>query len=92
MHGDEICGYVTMLRLIDYLLNNPNDSLVQNILNNVVLYICPLENPDGTFPSNNNSVSGSVRSNSSGYDLNRSYPEAGFSSQPNVTINEINSM
>lgn len=92
MHGDEICGYVTMLRLIDYMLNNPNDSLVQNILNNVVLYICPLENPDGTFPSNNNSVSGSVRSNSSGYDLNRSYPEAGFSSQPNVTINEITAM
>lgn len=92
MHGDEICGYVTMLRLIDYLLNNQNDSIVQNILNNVVLYICPLENPDGTFPSNNNSVSGSVRSNSSGYDLNRSYPEAGFSSQPNVTINDITSM
>lgn len=92
IHGDEICGYVTMLRLMDYMLNNQSDTIVQSILNNVVLYICPLENPDGTFPTNNNSVSGSVRSNSSGYDLNRSYPEAGFSSQPNVTINEITSM
>jgi hypothetical protein len=92
MHGDEICGYTNMLRLIDYLLNNPNDSVVQKILNNVELYICPLENPDGTFPSNNNSVNGSVRTNSAGYDLNRNYPEAGNTSEPTVNISEINAM
>lgn len=92
IHGDEICGYVIMLRLIDYCLNNPSDSIVQKILNHVDLYICPLENPDGTFPISNTSISGSVRSNALGYDLNRSYPFAGYPTQPNVTISEINSM
>lgn len=92
MHGDEICGYVTMLRLIDYILNNQSDPLVSSILNNIDLYICPLENPDGTFPSNNNVVSGSVRSNAAGYDLNRYYPNAGYAQQPISNIAEINSM
>jgi len=92
MHGDEICGYVLMLRLIDYMLNNQSDPVVSKILNSVDLYICPLENPDGTFPTNNNSVSGSVRSNAGGYDLNRNYPEVNQTQQPTTTIAEINAM
>lgn len=92
MHGDEICGYVIMLRLIDYMLNNQSDPLVASILNNIDFYICPLENPDGTFPSNNNVVSGSVRTNAAGYDLNRNYPIVGQAQQPNSTIAEITSM
>jgi hypothetical protein len=92
MHGDEICGYVLMLRLIDYMLNNQSDPLVASILNSVDLYICPLENPDGTFPTNNNVVSGSVRSNAAGYDLNRSYPEVNQSQMPTTNIAEINAM
>lgn len=92
MHGDEICGYVLMLRLIDYMLTNQSDPLVSKILNSVDLYICPLENPDGTFPTNNNSVSGSVRSNSAGDDLNRSYPVVNQSQQPTTNIAEINAM
>lgn len=92
MHGDEICGYVLMLRLIDYMLNNQSDPLVSKILNSVDLYICPLENPDGTFPTNNNSVSGSVRSNAGGYDLNRNYPEVNQAQQPTTNIAEINAM
>ena len=92
MHGDEICGYVLMLRLIDYMLNNQSDPIVSAILNSVDLYICPLENPDGTFPTNNNSVSGSVRSNAAGYDLNRNYPEVNQSQMPTTNIAEINAM
>lgn len=92
MHGDEICGYVLMLRLVDYMLNNQSDPLVSKILNSVDLYICPLENPDGTFPTNNNSVSGSVRSNSAGDDLNRNYPVVNQSQQPTTNIAEINAM
>lgn len=92
MHGDEICGYVLMLRLIDYILNNQSDTLVKRILDHVDLYICPLENPDGTFPISNTTVSGSVRSNAAGYDLNRSYPIVGYATQPNVSISEITSM
>ena len=56
MHGDEVVGFHTMLRLIDYILNNPTDPHVQAVLQNVDLYICPLENPDGTYHSSNTQI------------------------------------
>ena len=85
MHGDEQTGFVMMLRLIDYLLNNyTTDAQVQNILDNVDLWICPVENPDGMYARNDNSMggsswggSGSTRANAHGVDLNRSYPVIG---------------
>jgi len=81
MHGDEPVGYYVMLRLIEDLLNNYNsDPQVQNIINQVDLWICPLENPDGTYRTSNDSLNESpysTRSNYIGYDLNRSFPIAG---------------
>ena len=85
MHGDEQTGFVMMLRLIDYLLNNyTTDPQVQNIMDNVDLWICPVENPDGMYARNDNSMggsswggSGSTRANAHGVDLNRSYPVIG---------------
>ena len=86
MHGDEQTGFVMMLRLIDYLLNNyTTDPQVQNIMDHVDLWICPVENPDGMYAHDDNSMggwswggSGSTRANANGVDLNRSYPEVGF--------------
>lgn len=85
MHGDEQTGFVMMLRLIDYLLNNyTTDAQVQNIMDNVDLWICPVENPDGMYARNDNTMggsswsgSGSTRANAHGVDLNRNYPQAG---------------
>ncbi len=85
MHGDEQTGFVMMLRLIDYLLNNyTTDPQVQHIMDNVDLWICPVENPDGMYAASDNSMGGgsywnpgSTRSNANGEDLNRNYPEAG---------------
>jgi hypothetical protein len=85
MHGDEQTGFVMMLRLIDYLLNNyTTDPQVQHIMDNVDLWICPVENPDGMYASSDNSMGGgsywnpgSTRSNANGVDLNRNYPEVG---------------
>ncbi|MBR4267516.1 MAG: T9SS type A sorting domain-containing protein [Bacteroidales bacterium] len=75
MHGDELCGYVLMLRFIDFLLNNKDtDSQVKNILENVVLYINPLSNPDGTYIGGNDDVSSSQRYNANNEDLNRNFP------------------
>ena len=78
MHGDEVTGYYLMLRLIDYILNNAEtDSAVRQILQNVDLYICPLENPDGTYHLSDNLIFGSGysrRANEAGVDLNRNYP------------------
>ena len=76
MHGDEVVGFHMMLRLIDYILNNPSDPQVQAILQNVDLYICPLENPDGTYHSSNTQISSnnSTRYNWNNVDMNRNYP------------------
>lgn len=50
MHGNEVTGYVLMLRLINYLLTNyGTNSEVTNLVNNVEIWINPLANPDGTY-------------------------------------------
>lgn len=78
MHGDEVVGYYLMLHLADYILSHAEtDSLAQEILQNVDLYICPIENPDGTYYRSNDLIYGSGysrRQNYRGYDLNRNYP------------------
>ncbi|MBI4648203.1 MAG: zinc carboxypeptidase [Bacteroidia bacterium] len=80
MHGDETTGYILMLRLINYLLTNYGTlPEVANLVNNVEIWINPLENPDGTYAGGNSTVSGATRYNSNNVDLNRNYPnpEAG---------------
>ena len=75
MHGDEITGYVTMLRLIEYLLMNYGvTTQATNIVNGTEIWINPLENPDGTYTTTDGlSVSNANRYNSNGVDLNRNY-------------------
>jgi hypothetical protein len=76
MHGDEITGYVTMLRLIDTLAKGygvvPQFTY---LLQNVEIWINPLANPDGTYKGGNNTVTGAVRYNNNNIDLNRNYPD-----------------
>jgi len=75
IHGDEVIGWIMMLRFIDYLLENPNEPEVQNILENVDLYIGPNANPDGTYHGGNNNVNGATRENANGVDMNRNYAD-----------------
>ncbi len=76
MHGDETTGYVLMLHLIDYLLENyRSDSEVRNLINNMEIWINPLANPDGTFAGGNDNVWGSTRYNANWVDLNRNFPD-----------------
>jgi len=76
MHGDELTGYVLMLRLIDHLLvNYTTDSRIENMVNEIDIWINPLANPDGTFAGGNNSVYGATRYNANYVDLNRNYPD-----------------
>lgn len=83
MHGDEPVGYYMMLHLIHYLLNNyANDESVRELVDNIDIWITPLENPDGTYSSSDNTLNNSpwsTRYNGNGIDLNRSYPFAGAS-------------
>lgn len=81
IHGDEPVGYYMMIRLIYYLLHNyATNAQVQELVDNVDIWICPIENPDGTYHTSNNSLNESpysTRYNYHGVDLNRSYPEVG---------------
>ena len=76
IHGDEITGYVLMLRLIDTLLkgygSNPK---ITNLVKNIEIWINPLANPDGTYHGGNNTVNGAIRYNGNNVDMNRNYPD-----------------
>jgi len=79
MHGWEVVCYYMVLRLADYILNNATtDSAVQRLLDNVDLYICPLENPDGTYHLSNDLIlKDGIHSTYHNYNdvqLNRNYP------------------
>ena len=75
IHGDETTGWIMMLRLIDYLLENPDAPEVQTVMNNIDLYIGPNANPDGTYHGGNNTVNGARRENANGVDMNRNYAD-----------------
>ncbi len=75
MHGDETTGFILSLRLIHHLLTHYGVSdEVTHLVDNLEIWICPNENPDGTYTNDNSSVYGATRSNANGYDLNRNYP------------------
>ena len=75
MHGDETGGFVLMLRLVDFILNNYNsDQRIRQLVNNLQIWINPLANPDGTYRSYD-SIYIPIRSNANGVDLNRNFPD-----------------
>lgn len=75
IHGDETTGFVMMLRLVDLLLTRDDLPEVQNVINNIDLFVCPNANPDGTYYAGNHTVRGAKRYNASGIDMNRDYPD-----------------
>ena len=76
MHGDEVTGYVMMLRLIDTLLHGyGTNTQYTELINTVDIYINPLANPDGTYFYSNNTIQGSMRYNANYVDLNRNFPD-----------------
>ena len=82
MHGDETGGFILMMHLIDYLLNNYNlDDRVKNLVNNLELWVNPLANPDGTY-RNGNIISSPTRFNANGIDLNRNFPDPSVQGGP----------
>ena len=76
MHGDELTGYVLMLRFIDDILNNYNtNSRISYLVNEIDIWINPLANPDGAYAGGNSNVWGATRSNANFIDLNRNFPD-----------------
>ena len=82
IHGDETTGWMLMLRLIDYILENPTLPECETVLNNIDLYIAPNTNPDGTYHGGNNNVNGATRYNANGVDMNRNYADPHGSAHP----------
>jgi len=77
MHGDESVGYSLMLMLInDFLVNASNSPKISRILDEMVILINPLSNPDGAYFQSDTSLFGSKRTNLNNIDLNRSFPDA----------------
>lgn len=75
IHGDETVGFVMMLRLIDELLTMEGRPEVDNVVNNIDLFVCPNSNPDGTYHAGNHTVNGASRFNALGIDMNRNFPD-----------------
>jgi hypothetical protein len=77
MHGDELVGYVLLLRFADFLLNNYGlNTEVTSLVSQVEIWINPLSNPDETFyPDDNYSVEYSRRPEITALDLNRNFPD-----------------
>jgi hypothetical protein len=76
IHGNETGGYVLMLHLADYLLNNYSvDTRIKNLVDNLAIWINPLANPDGSYGSGNTISASSTRANANGFDLNRNFPD-----------------
>jgi hypothetical protein len=76
MHGDEVTGYILMLRLIEELLiRYPSDPQIKRLVDSVEIWINPLSNPDGAYFLSDLSVEGATRLNANGIDLNRDFPD-----------------
>jgi hypothetical protein len=83
MHGDEVPGYSILLMLTHSLMQSYNSSAeTSSLLQNIVLIINPLSNPDGTYFTGNHTVFGSKRSNLNNVDLNRNFPDPYAGSNP----------
>lgn len=76
MHGDELAGYVSTLRLIDSLLvSYGTDARITSMVDEMEIWINPLANPDGAYAGGNSSVYGATRGNANYVDLNRNFPD-----------------
>jgi len=76
MHGNELCGYVLMLRMIDSILTTyGTDSEITEMVDNMEIWINPLANPDGAYRIGDSTVAGAIRGNSNFVDLNRNFPD-----------------
>lgn len=93
MHGNELPGYVFMLRLIDTLLTGySTDPQIKNLVDNIEIWINPLLNPDGTYKGGDSTVLGAVGYIGYNVDMNRDFPrlpETGTSPDPQVETKAI---
>lgn len=82
IHGDELGGFVLLMRLAETLASGSNDGgLLQRLTSGLDIFINPLSNPDGMY-RNGDTIINPVRTNHNGYDINRNFPDPEVSSAP----------
>ncbi len=79
MHGNELVGFVLLLRLANHLLEGyGSDNELTRLVDSLAIWINPLANPDGSYSADHNlSLEHSTRFTVKGFDLNRSFPDPG---------------
>jgi hypothetical protein len=84
MHGDELVCYPTTVHLIDHILTNyGSNPQISRLVDETVLWINPMSNPDGTFDGGDHTVAGAGRYlPASGVDPNRSFPNPDVPEDP----------
>lgn len=88
IHGDELVASIMLLHLIEDLLElYGTDPRIDNIVNEIDIYINPLNNPDGLYAGGNHTVGEATRGNANGIDMNRNFPdpEDGYNPDGNET-------
>jgi hypothetical protein len=89
IHGDELAGFIMLMRLAEYLASeSSSDGLAAILTSGLEIWINPLANPDGMY-RNNDTIIYPVRSNSNGYDLNRNFPDPGTANPPPLQIETL---
>lgn len=92
IHGDELAGFVMLMRLAEYLASESSSGgLAEELTSGLEIWINPLANPDGTY-RDNDTIIYPVRTNSNGYDLNRNFPDPEVVSPPPLQAETIDMM
>lgn len=82
IHGDELAGFVLLMRLAEYLASESNNGgLPETLVSGLELWITPLTNPDGMY-NKGDVINYPIRTNINGYDLNRNFPDPEMVSPP----------
>ncbi len=86
MHGNELIGYILMLRLADFLLSEyASNGEVTHLVDHVEIWLNPLSNPDETYyPDADSTVVYSRRPDITSLNHNRNYPDPSVG-EPNDT-------
>jgi hypothetical protein len=83
IHGNELAGYIFMLKYIKFLLEGYGvNADATALVDSLDIWINPLANPDGAYYGGNNTVNQSTRYNANSVDLNRNYPDPSAGPHP----------
>ncbi len=73
MHGDEVIGVECALHMVHFFLEKTSNDTVKRMLQEAVIYVLCMVNPDGVERAKNATYYADARKNAHGVDLNRNF-------------------